>query len=145
MDDRANIDALTARLYAAFRNVGGASAPVDTLYEVFLPDARIIKAVSTTPETMSLHDFVESRRAILGDGSLLDFDEWEIDARTEIHGHVASRWSLYRKCGTRSGERFDTQGLKSLQCVRVGQGWKIASLAWDDARPGLVLPERLSD
>lgn len=143
MDDHAGIDALTARLYAAFRNVGGTAPPVDTLYDVFLPDARIIKAVSTMPETMLLQDFVESRRAILGDGSLIDFDEWEIDARTEVCGHVASRWSLYRKVGVKHGVAFDLRGLKSLQLVRVGDRWRIAGLAWDDERPGLVLSDRL--
>lgn len=136
MDDRAAIDALTARLYAAFRNVDGVAAPVDTLYDLFLPDARIVKAVSTVPESMSLRDFVESRRAILGDGSLVDFDEWEVDARTALCGHVASRWSLYRKVGVKDGVAFDLHGLKSLQLVRVGDHWKIAALAWDDARPG---------
>lgn len=136
MDDRAAIDALTARLYAAFRNVGGVAAPVDTLYDLFLADARIVKAVSTVAESMSLRAFVESRRAILGDGSLVDFDEWEVDARTELCGHVASRWSLYRKVGTKGGIAFDLHGLKSLQLVRVAGGWKIAALAWDDARPG---------
>ncbi len=143
LEDRARIDALIARLYAAFRNIGGVAPPVDTLYDVFLPDARIVKAVSTAPESMSLPAFVESRRTILGDGSLVDFDEWEIDARTKVCGHVASRWSLYRKVGVKDGVAFDLRGLKSLQLVRLGDDWKIAALAWDDARPGLVLPDRL--
>jgi hypothetical protein len=145
MDDRAAIDALSARLYDAFRNVGGIAPAVDTLYDIFLPDARIVKAVSTTPETMSLREFVETRRAILGDGTLVDFDEWEIDQRTDLCGHVAARWSLYRKVGTKDGIAFDLRGLKSLQCVRVGGEWKIAALAWDDAREGLALGDRLPE
>lgn len=143
VDAVAAIDAVVARLYAAFRNVGGVVPAVDTLYALFLPEARIVKAVSTAPETMSLREFVESRRALLGDGTLLAFDEWEIDARTSVCGHVASRWSLYRKVGVKDGVAFDLRGLKSLQCVRVGEDWKIASLVWDDERPGLSLAECL--
>lgn len=140
-----DIDTLVAKLYAAFRNVGGVVPAVDTLYDVFLPDARIVKAVSTAPECMSLRDFVESRRVLLGEGALVDFDEWEIDARTEVCGHVAARWSLYRKVGVKEGVAFDLRGLKSLQLVRVGDVWKIASLVWDDERPGLSLGGRLPE
>lgn len=143
--DRDALDALTGRLYRAFRNAGGIAPAVDTLYEVFLPDARIVKAVSTVPETMSLQAFVESRRTVLTDGTLIDFDEWEIDQRTVVLGHLASRWSLYRKIGRKDGVAFDLRGFKSLQCVRVGDDWKIAALAWDDERPGLAPGDRLPD
>lgn len=141
-DDTAVIDALVARLYAAFRTRDGAVAPVDTLREVFLPSAVIVKAVGPVPEVFDVTRFIETRRAILTDGDLVDFDEWELDARSERHGHVVHRWSLYRKVGTKAGVAFDVRGLKSLQCVATPDGWRIASLAWDDARDGLSLPER---
>lgn len=141
-DDTAVIDALVARLYAAFRSRDGAVAPVDTLREVFLPSAVIVKAVGPVPEVFDVTRFIETRRAILTDGDLVDFDEWELDARSERHGHVVHRWSLYRKVGTKDGVAFDVRGVKSLQCVATPDGWRIASLAWDDARDGLSLPER---
>lgn len=141
-DDTAVIDALVARLYAAFRTRDGAVAPVDTLREVFLPSAVIVKAVGPVPEVFDVTRFIETRRAILTDGDLVDFDEWELDARSERHGHVVHRWSLYRKVGTKDGVAFDVRGVKSLQCVATPDGWRIASLAWDDARDGLSLPER---
>lgn len=141
-DDTVAIDALVARLYAAFRTRDGAVAPVDTLREVFLPSAVIVKAVGPVPEVFDVTRFIETRRAILTDGDLVDFDEWELDARSERHGHVVHRWSLYRKVGTKAGVAFDVRGVKSLQCVATPDGWRIASLAWDDARDGLSLPER---
>jgi len=136
------IDALVARLYAAFRTRDGAAAPVDTLRGVFLPEAVIVKAVGPAPEVFDVTRFIETRRAILGDGGLRDFDEWELDARSERRGHVVHRWSLYRKVGVRDGIAFDVRGVKSLQCVDTPEGWRIASLVWDDARDGLALPER---
>lgn len=141
VDDIA-IDALVARLYAAFRTRDGARPPVDTLRDVFLPGALIVKAVGAVPEVFDVTRFIETRRAILSDGGLLDFDEWELDARSERRGHVVHRWSLYRKVGTKDGIAFDVRGVKSLQSVSTPDGWRIASLAWDDARDGLSLPER---
>jgi len=143
MDDHDALDLLTARLYAAFDNIGGKAASIDMLYALFLNDARIVKAVARAPESMPLHEFVESRRAMLSDGSLIDFEESELDQRTEICGHIASRWSLYRKTGRKDGVGFALRGLKSLQFVRVDGDWKIASLVWDDERPGLRLDDRL--
>jgi len=136
------IDGLVARLYAAFRTRGGALPPVDTLREVFLPGALIVKAVETVPEVFDVDRFIETRRAILTGGDLVDFDEWEVDARSRRIGHVVHRWSLYRKIGVSGGVAFDLRGVKSLQCVETVDGWRIASLVWDDARPGLSLPER---
>jgi hypothetical protein len=139
--DDAAIDTLVARLYAAFRTRDGALPPVDTLREVFLPDALIVKAVGPVPEVFDVTRFIETRRAILTGGALVDFDEWELDARTRRTGHVAHRWSLYRKVGRHDGVAFDLRGVKSLQCVPTPDGWRIASLLWDDARDGLSLPE----
>ena len=138
----ADIDALVARLYAAFRTRDGARPPVDTLRDVFLPEAVIVKAVGPVPEVFDVTRFIETRRAILTDGDLRDFDEWELDARTRRVGHAVHRWSLYRKVGTKDGVAFDVRGVKSLQCVATPDGWRIASLTWDDARDGLSLPER---
>lgn len=142
--DIAAIDALVACLYAAFRTRDGALPPVDTLREVFLPEAVIVKAVGPVPEVFDVTRFIETRRAILTDDDLVDFDEWELDARSERHGHVVHRWSLYRKVGRHDGVRFDVRGVKSLQCVETPDGWRIASLVWDDARDGLSLAERWS-
>lgn len=141
IDDVA-IDMLVARLYAAFRTRDGALPSVDTLREVFLPGAVIVKAVGPVPEVFDVTRFIERRRAILTDGALVDFDEWELDARSERHGHVVHRWSLYRKVGRHDGVAFDVRGVKSLQCVSTPDGWRIASLLWDDVRDGLSLPER---
>lgn len=87
----AEVDALVARLYAAFRTRGGERPPVDMLREVFLPDALIVKAVDTVPEVFDVDRFIETRRAILTGGDHVDFDEWEIDARTWRTGHVVHR------------------------------------------------------
>ena len=135
-----DIDALVARLYSAFRTRGGVEPALHILREVLLPDALIVKAVSDDPDIFDVTRFIDTRRAILTGGALVDFDEYEIDARTVRVGHVAHRWSLYRKTGTLDGVPFDTLGTKSLQCVDTAGGWRIASLAWDETRAGLSLP-----
>lgn len=130
-DERA-IDELTGQFFDAFTNCGDAAPDVDRLYRLFAPDARIIKNVGAQPQVYDVAAFVEPRRAILTDGSLVDFCEKEISAKTEIFGNIAHRFSRYRKSWIAAGERCDGEGAKSLQFVRTPEGWKITSLIWDD-------------
>jgi hypothetical protein len=76
--------------------------------------------------------FIEPRRAILTDGSLVDFCEQEVSEETNICGNIAHRLSRYAKAWVASGAAQTGGGTKSMQFVRTAAGWKIASLIWDD-------------
>jgi hypothetical protein len=75
-------------------------------------------------------------------GALTHFREVEIAAITEAFGNVAHRFSTYEKRGSMHGSEFAARGAISTQFVRTPSGWRISSMAWDDERPGLVLPDR---
>lgn len=68
--------------------------------------------------------------------------EVEIVERTEVFGNVAHRLSTYTKRSTVDGEAIEGAGVISTQLIRTPAGWKISSMAWDDERPGLDIPER---
>lgn len=129
--DKSAIDAVTAEFYGAFTNRGGA-ADVDRLYRLFIPGANVIKNVGGALTVYDLREFVEPRRALLSDGSITDFVEEEISGTTEIFGHIAQRFSRYRKSWKAGGHTCSGGGAKSLQFVRTPDGWRIASLVWDD-------------
>src|SRR5205823_14835512 len=65
----------------------------------------------------------------------------EMDGVTAGFGNVAHRFSRYRKEGRRDGADFTGRGMISTQFVRTPAGWRISVMAWDDERPGLILPE----
>lgn len=141
--DHAAIDALTARMYAAFRNRGGRVPDLDVLRELFLPGCTICKAIPGQEQVQSLDAFIAQRLPLLTLGRLADFDERETDARTRIDGNVAARRSLYEKSGVLDGVPFRARGLKQVQCVRLDGRWWISALAWDDAREGFEPPASL--
>jgi hypothetical protein len=130
--DEHAIDALTAKFFAAFTNSGGTARDIDTLYDLFAPDARIIANIGANPKAMDVGGFVEPRRTLLADGSFADFCEREVSSQTEIFGNIGHRFSRYCKSWIASGERREGRGAKSLQFLRAPGGWKIASLVWDD-------------
>jgi hypothetical protein len=70
------------------------------------------------------------------------FEEVEVADITEVFGNVAHRFSTYLKRGSMDGSAIRARGAISTQFIRTAQGWRMSSMAWDDERPGLVLPAR---
>ena len=134
MNDKAAIDAVTGVFFDAFTSRDGKAASVDRLYEVFVPEALIVKNTGDEPVVYDLAGFVEPRRELLSGGSLTNFREAEVSERTEIFGRIAHRFSVYEKSWTNEGKHHAGRGAKAIQFVRTPQGWKISSLAWDDER-----------
>ncbi|MFJ7255036.1 GNAT family N-acetyltransferase [Streptomyces sp. NPDC098085] len=131
----AELDELMHAFLGAFTNTGGTRPNVDVVREVFIPQGTIIQNVGAEPVIYDLDAFIEPRQKILTDGTLTEFSEWEVTERTEIFGSVAHRFSEYRKSGFLNGEWFEGSGRKTVQFVRTPAGWKMSSMAWDDA-PG---------
>ncbi|MFF2960253.1 GNAT family N-acetyltransferase [Streptomyces sp. NPDC057963] len=132
---KAELDELMRAFLGAFTNTGGTRPNVDVVREVFIPQGTIIQNVGAEPVIYDLDAFIEPRQKSLTDGTLTEFSEWEVTERTEIFGSVAHRFSEYRKSGFLGGEWFEGSGRKTVQFVRTPAGWKMSSMAWDDA-PG---------
>ncbi len=64
-----------------------------------------------------------------------------VSETTELFGNVAHRFSPYGKRGVTDRGPIEVRGAISTQFVRTADGWRISSMAWDDERPGLELPE----
>ena len=134
-DDRSQIDALVARFFALFTNEDGAVPAVAAIPHFFLPRAVITRAGFDGIEVLDVAGFMMPRAEVLSNGRLVGFSERELEARTELSGRIAQRWSRYRKSGTLDGVPFEAEGTKTMQLVRTDRGWKIAALAWEDAPP----------
>ncbi|MGK5728559.1 GNAT family N-acetyltransferase [Streptomyces sp. URMC 124] len=131
---KSELDQLMRAFLGAFTNVGGAHPNVGAVRELFIPQGTIIKnARDGGPVVYDLDAFVEPRQKMLTDGTLTEFSEWEVAERTEISGSVAHRFSEYRKSGFLDGEWFEGAGHKTTQFVRTPAGWRMSSMAWEDA------------
>lgn len=131
--DKADIDRLTGLFMDSFTNTGGRSADLQVIRELFVPEGRIISNIGNEPVVMDVEAFIEPRQQMLTDGTLTEFSEWEVSERTEIFGSVAHRFSEYRKSGVRNGIHFEGHGHKTTQFLRTRAGWRMSSMAWDDA------------
>jgi hypothetical protein len=136
----AELDSLMAQFFAAVSFDAGARPPYELLLGLFLPGGLLIRNSGPAPEVTDVGGFITSRRAAVDAGDLTSFSEAELGAVTESFGQVAQRFSTYTKSGVLRGEAFAARGVICTQFVRTPDGWRIASMAWDDERPGLRLP-----
>lgn len=125
------IDETAATFFDAFTNEGG-SARVDTLYDICLAEAVIVNATTPAAAVYSLSEFVEPRRELLSSGRLVDFREYEVSQQTIVHDRIAHRTVQYEKSWIENGERRSGAGMKLLSFVCTDDGWKIASVLWQD-------------
>ncbi|MEV4682443.1 GNAT family N-acetyltransferase [Streptomyces kurssanovii] len=130
---RAELARLMGVFVGGFTNTGGSRPDLGVIRDVFIPQGMIIANVGDEPVIYNLDAFIEPRQKMLTDGTLTEFSEREVAERTEIFGSVAHRFSEYRKSGFHRGEWFEGSGCKTTQFVRTPAGWKMSSLAWDDA------------
>jgi len=132
-DDRAAIADIVRTFFAAFTS--GADR-LDALRQVFLPGAVIVRTCGGEPTVYGVDGFIAPRRQLLAGGTLTGFREWELSGRTEVFGDIAQHFCAYAKEGVQDGTPFSGRGMKTLQFVRTGAGWRISAVAWDDERAG---------
>lgn len=132
-------DALTplvTQFFSVFCNKNGKVVHLETLHDLFLPGAVIVKLLGDDLEVFSLDNFIKPRKLLLTDGTLQDFEEAEIRHQTQLASKVAQRLSLYKKSGRFQGQSFETFGIKIMQCVHTPSGWRFSAVAWQDEGPG---------
>ncbi|HEV2592588.1 MAG TPA: hypothetical protein VGU02_11920 [Gaiellaceae bacterium] len=128
------------RFLASVSFATGSRPSYDELPSLFADGARLTR---TGPGGLSwtVDEFVAARWAAYDAGQLTSFEETELSAKTERFGDVAHRFSPYSKRGMTPDGPIDARGAISTQFVRTPDGWRISSMAWDDERPGVALPE----
>ena len=132
LSSQSQIDALVAEFFSAFDNRHGRAVDLPGIRLLFLPTARIVKSTGEALELLSVDEFLQPRQILLTDGSLKDFYEVEVEAKTFIFGDIACRTLRYAKRGILNGVSFVGEGMKSIHLARLDGCWRIASIVWQD-------------
>lgn len=137
----AELDRLTKSFFEAVSFEQGGQPRYRQIHELFVEQGLLIKNTGSVPEISSLTGFIAPRQASVDIGDLTRFHESELSETTQIFGNVAQRFSTYEKSGTLKGVEFEAKGMITTQFIRTPSGWRMSSMAWDDERPGLAIPQ----
>jgi hypothetical protein len=144
-EDRAAIADIVCTYFEAFTSGPGCADRMEALRATFLPEAVIVRAGGGDPAVYDVDGFIAPRQALLTDGTLEQFHEWELSGHTEVFGNIAHHFCSYAKEGVQGGAPFTGRGMKTIQLVRTSAGWRISGAAWDDEREGLSLDDHRAD
>ena len=134
------LQSLIGEFFAAVSFAPGGAPQYERIRDLFIPEGLIIKNSGEAPEISTIDEFIAPRQKLVAAGRLTAFEEVEVAARTEAFGNVAHRLSTYEKRGVQDGVAFSATGIITTQFIATAAGWRMTAMAWDDERPGLVVP-----
>ncbi len=145
--DAVSVDAAVAALYASVSHPAGGSPDFDRMRGVFLyvgmlvPPVRpgqeiAVSDVDSWSEKFQKAAAARKEKGEAGQG----FFEREIARRTDCFGNVCQIFSTYESRHTESDAKPFERGINSIQLVRDGKRWWIASVAWDAERTDNQIP-----
>jgi hypothetical protein len=146
-----SVDHLVAALYDVISGPAGKQRDWERFRSLFLPDGRLGAIRADAPAT-------PDKPARKSDVFLLTpemyverddpyfrthgFFERSIVNRVEEFGNLVHVWSTYESRHAADDATPFTRGINSIQIVHAQGRYWLASVLWDDERPGLTLPER---
>jgi hypothetical protein len=145
------VDHLVASLYEVISGAAGKPRDWDRFRSLFLPDGRL---GVVRPETSATKDaparkgdavFLTPDMYVQRDDPYFKangFFERSIANRVEVFGNLVHVWSTYESRHAEQDSQPFARGVNSIQIVHAQGRFWIASILWDEERPGLALPEK---
>jgi hypothetical protein len=145
--EAASVDAIVAALYASVSHGPDAMPDFEKMRTIFLPVGMLVppkkpnEDIFTTLDVDGFADRVKKSLATRKEKSEpAGFVEREIGRRTDCFGNVCQIFSTYESKNAASDEKPIQRGINSIQVVRDGRRWWIASVIWDVERPDNPIP-----
>ena len=129
-------------LYASISFERGRKPDLAKMKSLFLPDAKLVNNNGPRPVVMTVDQFRAVHLDRLLSGIIMSFEEKEVYHVTEIFGKIAHRFSTYETRFDLTDPRPFRVGINSIQFVKQGDHWQVASLVWNDQTERLKIPQR---
>ncbi len=145
------VDHLVSSLYDVISGVAGKPRDWGRFRSLFLPDGRLGVIRPETPATKDAPArkgdtvFLTPDMYVQRDDPYFNahgFFERSIANRVEVFGNLVHVWSTYESRHAEHDSQPFARGINSIQIVYAQGRFWIASIVWDEERPGLVLPEK---
>jgi hypothetical protein len=146
--DAASPEAIVAALYGSVSHPPDASPNWERMRGIFLPVGMLVpprkpeEALFTVIDVDGFEErYKKSMAAAKEKGTPpTGFYEKELSRRTDCFGNVCQIFSTYESRHTESDAKPFVRGINSIQLVRDGQRWWIASVIWDTERADNPIP-----
>jgi hypothetical protein len=145
--DAASVDAIVSALYGSVSHAADARPDFDRLRAIFLYVGMLVppKAAGEDFRAMDVDQFAERYEKSVASKkdkgeAATGFFEREIARRTDCFGNVCQVFSTYESRHAANDPTPFQRGINSIQLLRDGSRWWIASVVWDAERPDNPIP-----
>ena len=145
--DGASVDAIVKGLYESVSHGSDAEPNWKRMRDIFLPVGMLVppKRASEDIFTVLDVDAYEERTkkwmsTAKAKGESTAFFETEVARKTDCFGNVCQVFSTYASRHAPDDAKPFMRGINSIQLVRDGSRWWIASVVWDSERPDNPIP-----
>lgn len=140
--DAGSVESIVLAFHASMSHAAAANPDFDRLRQIFLYVGMLIPPKKSGGSDFAIGDVdqfaerAEKAAAAQKDkGEVRGLIEHEIARRTDCFGNVCQVFSTYESRYTANDAKPFERGIVSLQLVRDGRRWWIASAAWDLETP----------
>jgi len=145
--DGASVDAIIKGLYESVSHGPDGEPKWKRMRDIFLPVGMLIppKRASEDIFTVLDVDAYEERTkkwmtTAKAKGESTAFFETEVARKTDCFGNVCQVFSTYASRHSPGDEKPFMRGINSIQLVKDGSRWWVASVVWDSERPDNPIP-----
>lgn len=145
--DAVSVDSILAALYGSVSHGPEAAPDFERMRGIFLYTGMFVPPKRAgQPDIMAtdVDGFADRYRKAASDKEKKTegFFEREIGRRLDCFGNLCQVFSTYESRHAASDAKPFERGINSIQLVRDGKRWWIASVAWDTERPDNPIPEQ---
>jgi hypothetical protein len=145
--DAGSVDAIIAALYTSVSHPADAEPDWARMRAIFLPVGMLIPPKKPQEDLFTVLDVdgfqdraVKSAAAAKAKGDSTAFFEKEVARKSDCFGNICQIFSTYEARRAPLDEKPFVRGINSIQLVRDGKRWWIASVIWDTERPDNPIP-----
>ena len=134
------------KMYQSISFRAGNELDLDNFERLMHPGARLVHVSADGAETLSVAQFTKRLRKNVRTGELRCFHEEQLSGSLELFGGIAHVLSTYAAQIELDTATTTMRGVNSIQLLRDGSQWRIASVVWydetaDEQIPAEYLPE----
>jgi hypothetical protein len=142
-DKRMNaLDKTVKELYQCICFKKGQKPKLKKLKALFFEEGKLVNNNGETPQAFTSEKYITVFQEKIFQTKVTEFSEKEVFSKTEIFGKIAQRFSTYETRYVVAGSKYFSQGINSIQLLKINGKWLVTSLIWNNQSKTLKIPKR---
>lgn len=125
------VNATIAKLFEALSFEKGSPPNIQKIRALFMEGGLLINYNEENPRTFRVEEFIDDFTNLYKQGVMTALEDREVYHKTKVYDRIAHRYSFYEARVHPEEKPFAT-GINSIQLIKIGENWKISSMAWND-------------